>query len=165
MTYDPKQHDNHAIVRYEGRPNKADRPAEKTRMRRFLEFLHLSSRKTHELGEAYAVAEVAKKQNEAVKVAAEAAERATRADLNRTEEVKMVNEEIRQIFSNEDVPDEAVKMQLKALAKRHPEIIEQSEKIDQLVERLRLTRGTQIRIVEDEPAASGPAPPGIAEGI
>ena len=163
MTYDPDQHDDHAIVRYEGRPNEADRPAEKTRMRRFLELLHLVSRKTTEVAEAYADAEVTKKENEAVKIAAQAAEIAARADLTRTIEVKVVNDEIRRIFSEEDMPVETVKMQLKALAERHPEILEQSEKIEQLVERLRLRRGAQFQIVEDQPAASGRPPVSTAD--
>ena len=163
MTWNPDQHDDHAIVRYEGRPNEPDRPAEKTRMRRLLELLHLASRKTTEVGEAYANAEVTKRENEAVKTAAQAAEIAARGDLTRTVEVQLVNEEIRRIFSNEDVPVEAVKMQLKVLAARHPEIKKQCEQIDEIVERLRLTRNTQLQIVEDEPATSGGPPSGTAD--
>lgn len=162
MTWNPDQHDDHAIVRFEGRPNEADRPAEKTLMRRFLELLHLVSRKSSEVAEAYADAEVTKKENEAVKIAAQAAEIATRADLNRAEEVKIVNEEIRRIFTNEDVPVEAVKMQLQALAKAYPEILEQSERINQMIEELRIKRGARLQIIQDEPAASGPASGGSA---
>lgn len=156
MTWEPDQHDDHAIVRYEGRPNKADRPAEKTRMQRFLEFLHLVPRKTDEVAVAYHDAEVVEKPNEAVKIAAQAAEMAARADLTRTVEVKVINDEIERIVTNESLPMEAVKMQLRALVKAHPEILEQSEKIDQLIERLRLQRGIRVQIVQDEPATSGP---------
>lgn len=163
MTWDPDQHDDHAIVRYEGRPNEADRPAEKTRMRRFLEFLRLLPRKTDEVAVAYDDAEVVEKSNEAVKIAAQAAEMAARADLTRTVEVTVVNEEIERIVTNRSLPMEAVRMQLRTLAKAHPEILEQSDKIDQLIERLRLQRGLRVQIVEDQPAASGPpraSPPG-----
>ena len=156
MSWTRDQHDDQAIVRYEGRPNEADRPAEKTCWQRFLEFVHLSSRKTQELGEAFADAEVAKKRNKAVKVAAEAAELAARADLNRAKELRVVNEEIRKIFSDGSLPPEAIKMQLRALAKVHPEILEKVEDIESLVERLRLQRGLHLQIVQDEPAASAP---------
>ena len=158
MTRDPDQHDDHAIVRYEGRPNEADRPAEKTRWQRFREFLHRSSRKTHQLGEAYAGAEVAKKRNEAAKVAAEAAEIASRADLNRAKEIKVVNDEIERIFTNEDLPPAAVMMQLRVLAKGHPEVLQQIEELEKLVETLRLRKGVQLQIIQDqrEPATTGP---------
>jgi len=155
MTWKPDQDDDHAIVRYEGRANDPNRPAEKSRMRRFLELLHLVSRKTSDVAEAYADAEVTKKENEAVKIAAQAAEIATRADLNRTEELKIVNDEIRRIFSDEELPEDAVKMQLGVLAQRHPEILAQSKRIDEIIEKLRLTRGAQVQLLEDEPAQSG----------
>ncbi len=156
MTWNADQHDDHAIVRLEGRPNEADRPAEKTLMRRFLEFLRLVPRKTDEVAQTYVAAEVIKEPNEAVKITAEAAELAARADLTRTVEVTIVNDEIRRIVADESLPIEAVKMQLRALVKAHPEILEQSEKIDQLIEKLRLERGLRVQIVQDEPAASGP---------
>lgn len=156
MTWNPEQPDDHAIVRYDGRPHEADRPAEKTRWRRFLEFLHLTSRTAHGLSQAYAEAEVVKKRNEAVKVAAEAAEIAARADLTRSKVVTVLSDQIERIVTNEDLPEEAVRMQLSLLAKSHPEILEQVDKIEQIVETLRLKRGTRLQIVQDEPAASGP---------
>ena len=156
MTWNPDQHDDHAIVRYEGRPHESDRLAEKTRWQGFLEFLHLKSRKTGELGEAYAEAEVAKKKNEAVRVAAQAADFATHADLNRIKEVKAVNDEIQRIFTNANLPEEARKMQLRALANAHPEILEQSEKIERQIKTLGLRKGVRLQIVQDQPAASGP---------
>ena len=149
MTRDPDQHEDHAIVRYEGRPHKSNRPEVKTRWRRCLEFLHLSSRKTQELGEAFAGAEVAKKQNESAKVAAEAAEIAAKADLTRKQAVKLVNDEIQRIFTDENLPQEAKAMQLSVLAKENPEILEQIEIIRERVESSRLTKGVQIQIVED----------------
>jgi hypothetical protein len=156
MTWNPDQHDDHAIVRYEGRPNEASRPAEKTRWQRFLEFIHIKSRKTGELGEAYADAEVAKKKNEAAKVAADAADIAAHADLTRIKVVKAVNDEIERIFSEVNLPPAARMMQLNVLAKEHPEIMEQLDKLESIEDRLRLNRGVRIQIAQDEPAASTP---------
>lgn len=163
MTWGRDQRDDHAIVRYEGRPNEADRPAEKTRMRWFLEFLRLVPRKTDEVADVFHDAEVVEEPNEAVKNAAQAAEMAARADLTRTVAVTVVNDEIERIVTNKSLPVEAVKMQLRTLVKAHPEILEKSEEIDQLVERLRLKRGLRLQIAQDEPAASGPPPESTAD--
>ena len=162
MTWNQDQHDDHAIVRYEGRPNEGDRPAEKTRWQRFLEFLHIKSRKTQELGKSYSDAELAKRNNEAAKIAAEAAQIAARTDLTRAKVVKLVNDEIQRIFTDESLPTEAVMMQLHVLAKEHPEILQQLKKLENLAETLRLRRGVQLQIVQDqkEPATSGPPSPG-----
>ena len=166
MTLNPDQHDDRTIVRYEGRPNEADRPAEKTRWQRFCAFMRLKSKKTGELGEAFADAEVAKKENEAAKIAAEAAEVATRADLNRMQVVTAVNDEIQRIFTNENLSPEAAMMQLNVLAKEHPEILEQFQKLEKLTAELRLRRGVQLQIGQavEEPASSGPSSSGSELG-
>ena len=156
MTWHPDQHEDHAIVRFDGRPNDADSPVEKTRWKRFREFLHLSSRKTQELGEAYVGAEVAKKQNEAAKLGAEAAEIAAKADLKRAQTVKVVNEEIQRIFTDKDVPPEAKVMQLSVLAKEHPEILAQLKIIEEHAESSRVTRGVQIQLIEDRKPSPNP---------
>lgn len=156
MTWEPTQRTDHAIVRYEGRPNEGDAPVEKTRWRRFLEFFHLVSRKSSDLGEAYAGAEIAKRQNEATKIGAEAAEIAAKADLTRTENVTLVNAEIRRIFTDEQLPPEVKAMQLNALAKEHPEILEQLKVIDELTEKLRINKGVQIQVIEDRTPSPNP---------
>lgn len=156
MTWDPEQREDHAIVRFEGRSNDAVSPTEKTRWKRFLEFLHLSSRKTYEFGEAYAGAEVAKKENEAAKLAAEAAEIAAKSDLTRAQTVKVVNEEIQRIFTNKDLPPEAKVMQLSVLAKEHPEILAQLKIIEEHTESLRLTKGVKIQLIEDRKPSPNP---------
>ncbi|MCZ6653297.1 MAG: hypothetical protein O7D91_09765 [Planctomycetota bacterium] len=156
MTSDPNQREDHAIVRYEGRSNDAVSPVEKTRWKRFLEFLHLSSCKTHEFGEAYAGAEVAKKENEAAKLAAEAADIVAKSDLTRAQTVKVVNEEIQRIFTNKDLPREAKAMQLSVLAKEHPEILAQLKIIEEHAESSRVTRGVQIQLIEDRKPSPDP---------
>ena len=156
MTRDPDQHEDHAIIRFDGRPNDADSSIEKTRWKRFLEFLHLSSSRSQELVEAYAGAEVARKQNEAAKLAAEAAQIAARSDLTRVQAVKVVNEEIQRIFTDKDVPPEAKVMQLSVLAKEHPEILAQLKIIEEYAESLRLTKGVQIQVIEDRKPSPNP---------
>ncbi len=158
MSWTPNQSDNKAIVKFEGRPNDFTDPREQTRLQRFKRFIWPFARSggkwaKHgaELADAYAVARVEKEQSVASEHAAKAAEHAAKADILRTEKVILCNEELQRIFSEEG-SDGLKKLQLAGLLAENPQIRKQLDVVEGLIDRLCLTKGTSIRMVEEQHA-------------
>ena len=153
MTWPPEQRDDHAIVKFEGRPNEPTHSGEKSRWAKFKRLIWPFAKRGGEwakygagLGTAFAEAEVAKKENEAAKLAAEAADTAAAADLKRAEKVKVVNDEIERIFTDPDVPNEAKTLQLANLLQDNPELAQQVERVGELINQLRLKRNVHVEL-------------------
>ena len=158
MSWAPDQSEKNAIVKFEGRPNNFADPAEQTRWERFKEFIWPFARSggkwaKHgvELGDAFAEARVGKEQSVASEHAAKAAEHAAKADLHRTENAILCNEEMQRIFSAEG-SDGLKKLQLARLLAENPQIQNQLDAVEGIMDRLCLTRGTSIRMVEEQHA-------------
>ena len=142
-----------ALVRFSGAPRNDSDPAERTRWQQFLGFFKPWANKggefvgrAHELADAYAESEVAIRQTQAQKYAAEAAEAAARTETLRQEKVKAVNDEIARIFTSDQLPDVAKQLQLATLLAANPDIAEQLNKIENIWTRLHLRHGTEIEL-------------------
>jgi len=157
ITLDPRQHALQLMVWVEALRREADPVAGKTRMRRFLEFLHLPlRRKTHRIAKRCVEATLSKEEDkDFFMLVKKKAALFARDALDRPAAVKMLDAAYRQRSIEEDFL-EAVKRHIKALAKRDPEILDQSERLIQVIEELRLERGVSVQGIGDEPSASGP---------
>jgi len=140
-----------ALIKFEGSPNEPDKPEELNLWQRFKRAIWPWAReggrlatRAKDLGDAYAEAEVAKSDSEAQKFAAEASEAAARADHQRQQTVEAVNEEIRRIFSDEEIPDEAKMLQFANLLANNPELRAQLDNIESLYAKLRVVHGLHI---------------------
>jgi hypothetical protein len=145
--------DSAAIARFEGGPAEAVTLAERTRWQRFLAAIWPFTRKGGawaryggELGKAYVEAEVQLKQNEATRLAAEAAEIAARADVNRNESGVLFNQQVDNIFADDNLPEAVKVLKLAKLLETNPDLLAQLEKVREIMESLRLTRGTSVEI-------------------
>jgi hypothetical protein len=142
-----------ALIKFSGTPNEPNRPEELSRWQRFKRAVWpwarkgglLAERATY-LGEAYAEAEVAKRDSEARKFAAEAADLSARADHTRQETVRLVNDEIQRIFSDETISDMGRMMQLANILAHNPDLADQLKYIDNLYSQLRALRGVQLSV-------------------
>lgn len=158
MSWTPGQSDDNAIVKFEGRPNDFTDPVEQTRWQSFKRFISPFSRSggkwaKHgaELADAYAGARVGKEQSIASEHAAKAAEHAAKADLQRTQKAILCNEELQRIFSEEG-SEGLKKLQLASLLAENPQIQKQLDIVEGIIDRLCLTRGTSIRMVDEQHA-------------
>jgi hypothetical protein len=149
---DPQQ--DVAIIKFVGLPNQLGKPNESTRWRRFLQFLRPWAKKTGwvaqygaEFGQAFAEAELAKRQGEAQKLAMEAANIAAERDHKEHQTVKAVNEEIARIFSQDDQPELARKLQLANLIAANPQIAKQLEIIEAFYVGLQCRYGTSVELI------------------
>ena len=146
-----------AVLKFSGTPNEPESPKEKSRWKNFLKIIWPWAReggrllsKGKKLTEKYYEAEVSKKQNEAEKIAEEAANIAADTDLKNQQKVKLVNEEISRIFSDGDLPDVAKQLQLANLMAENPEIAEQMSKIEDMVLRMRTINFSKFELdIED----------------
>jgi len=142
-----------AIIRFVGTPNEQFASEEQTRWHRFLSFLWpfankagLAAKHTISLADEFRAAEIAKRNAEAEKVAAEAADISAAMDTKRQETIRIVNSEIERIFSDTGTPEIAKKLQLANLLAGNPQIAQQLELIESLCVNLRLKHGTQVEI-------------------
>ncbi|MEM9276787.1 MAG: hypothetical protein AAGA80_28190 [Cyanobacteria bacterium P01_F01_bin.143] len=142
-----------ALIKFTGKPKEPDRPEETTRWRKFLKFIWPWANKggqlvnrVKEITEAYYSSEAVKKENEANKFAAEAENIAADTDLKKQEKVKVVNEEIQRIFSQDNVPDTAKKLQLANLLANNPQIGEQLEKIESIVQKMKVVNFSEFEL-------------------
>lgn len=154
-------------IEFKGIPQNLDAPQELSRWKKFLNWANPffraakeDVRRIKEAGVDIVIAESEIKKAEAeqekaiaAQFQAEAANEAAKADLKNMEVVKAVNDEFARIFSDESVPDSAKLLQLAQLTAKHPEILEQIEKIKSMMETLRVVNFTQISIevTEEEP--------------
>ncbi len=129
------------------------------------ELLGRKLRESGELGEEFVRAKVAQEANAAKKTAAEAAELASRreeheanADLIRQQAAAKFIENLQQLS---DLGPSQQALALAKILEQNPEITEQLCKIENLVDKLRLTRGVIVeeRCVEAAAITQQPAPP------
>lgn len=146
--------DTRSIIRFDGNPNEPSRANEATLWKRFLKVIWPFAktggewaRYSGELGKTFAEAEVAQRVNTAERIAAEAAETAARADINRQDAVRIFSEQIDAIFSGDNVPESAKMLKLAKLLAANPDLTCQVNKVSKLIETLAKTRGTRIEIV------------------
>lgn len=144
-----------AIIKFVGSPNEPDKPSEPTRWQRFLRFVWPWAQKTGwvaqygaELGQAFAEAELAKRQGEAQKLAMDVANAAAERDHKEQQTVRVVNEEIARIFSQDEQPDVSRKLQLANLLAANPQIAEQLEVIESLYAKLRYRHGALVELTD-----------------
>ena len=106
-----------------------------------------------ELGEEYLRAKVAQESNSAEKIAAEAAEIASKQDLNEANADVAKQEALGKFISNlKQMGDLNPVQQTLALAKMiedEPGLIEQIEKIESLLHSLRVVHGTTVGLLSD----------------
>jgi hypothetical protein len=141
-----------AIVKLEGTPNEFA-PKERSLWQKFLNVIWPFTRKGgkwakygYGLSKTFIEAEVANKQNQAAKTAAEAAELSARADANRNQAAKIFNEQIDSIFKDDLLPESAKLLKLAKLLESNPDLAAQLEKVAELIESLQLLHGTSVEI-------------------
>lgn len=159
MNNSPEKEQNRNIVKFVGRPVDTKDEKELSNWKKFLKFIwpwakeggRLISR-SKQLTEDFYQAEVSKKQNEATKFAAEAANIAAETDLKVQQKVKIVNEEISRIFSDPNIPEIAKQLQLANLMTKNPDLVDQLNKIEQIVSKLKAVNFTkfQMKIESDQ---------------
>jgi len=144
------------IVKVEGRPKSLQRLAEQTLWGRFKAFVFPWLRRSKDLGEAYAEAKIAREENEARKIAEQAAEIAARKDVTRQKEVQTFNAIIDDIFAYDTLPPGAKALKLAKLMEKNPQVAKQLEKVKDIIENLALKKGLNLEVV-DESGKSLPA--------
>ncbi len=149
MTFENEEILEATIVKVEGRPNSPKQPGEQARWKGFKAWLFPYLKKSKELAAAYSQAEVTKKENEARKIAEEAAEIAARKDVTKQKEVQTFNAIIDDIFANDTLPPGAKALKLAKLMEKNPQIAKQLEEVKDIIEKLALTRGVNIEVVND----------------
>ncbi|MFC4096438.1 hypothetical protein [Euzebyella saccharophila] len=157
MNNSGEKEQNNRIVKFIGRPTNLQSEVELTKWKRFLKFIwpwakeggKLISR-GKELTEDFYQAEVDRKSKEADKFAAEAANIAAEKDLKIQQKVKVVNEEITRIFSDNNVPDLAKQLQLANLIANNPEISAQLDKIEEVVSKLKAVNFSKFNLEIEE---------------
>ncbi|MEM8937719.1 MAG: hypothetical protein AAGC64_00060 [Bacteroidota bacterium] len=142
-----------AIVKLSSRPKLPDKPNEISKWKRFLNYINPWAKKLNkaaDITQAYYEGEAFKRHNEGKKFAAEAAEIASRIKVSNQEKVKLVNDEIERIFTNDGLPYEAKMLQLANLVANNPEIAEQLQKVKDMSEVLRTVNFTNINFGLEE---------------
>lgn len=149
------ERDAPAIIKYEGIPNP---PTQQSVWRRFLQtvfpFMKRGGKWAEhgaDLARSYAEAEVADRNNRALKTAAEAAEISARADLARNEAAKVFSDEVDAIFADRDLPESARMLKLAKLFEANPDLAAQVERVTDLLNRLHLQYGVTVHF--QNPAA------------
>lgn len=116
---------------------------------RFKAFVCPWLRQSEDLVEAYAKAKVEREENEARKIAEEAAEIAARKDVTRQKEVKTFNAIIDDIFKDDTLPMGAKALKLAKLIENNPQVAKQLENVTDIIEKLALKKGLNIEVVDD----------------
>jgi hypothetical protein len=137
------------IVKVEGTPNLPEQPEERPRWECFKSWLFPHMRKSKELAQAYTEAKVAKEENEARKIAEEAAEIAARKDLTMQQEASEFNALIDDIFADDGMPIGAKALKLAKLMEKNPQIVAQLDEVKGIMEELALKKGLNIEVEED----------------
>ena len=150
MTFENEETRKATIIKVEGRPNSPSRTTETTRWQRFKHWFFPSLRKSKELAEAYAEAKVETEKSSARKTTEEAAEIAARKDLTRLKGVKKYNEIVDDIFADDGLSQDGKLLKLAKLMETNPQVSAQLAKVKDLIEKLALTKGVSIEVV-DEP--------------
>lgn len=153
---------NNSIIKFVGRPTILKDKSELTRWKRFLKFIWPWAKeggkliaRSKQLTEDFYQAEVIKKTNEADKFAAEASNIAAERELKIQQKVRVVNDEIAKIFSDNNVPDIAKQLQLANLIANNPEIASQLNKIDELVTKLKVVNFSKFKLEIEEGVKPG----------
>lgn len=148
---------NRGIVKFIGQPNDPQTDGELTKWKRFLKFITPWAReggklvaKGKQMTEEYYQAEIVKKQSESYKLAEEAANIAAEKDLKIQEKVKVINDEIARIFSDDNLPNVAKQMQLANLLANNPEIAEQLKVIEDMVEKMKVVNFASFNLEVEE---------------
>lgn len=149
MTFELEKISETSLVKVEGRPNLPEKPRERTRWERFKFWLSPHLKKNEELAEAYAKAKVEKEKSEARKRTEEAAEIAARKDLTRQKEVKEFCNIVDVIFADDGLPPGAKALKLAKLMEENPQVAAQLDKIKDLIEKLALSKGLNIEVVDE----------------
>jgi len=134
------------IVKVEGRPNLPEQPEERTRWECFKSWLFPHMRKSKELAQAYTEAKVAKEENEALKIAEEAAEIAARKDLTKQQEASEFNKLIDDIFADDGLLPGVKALKMAKLMEKNPKIATQLDKVKDIIEKLALKKGLNIEV-------------------
>jgi hypothetical protein len=164
----PTSTDKHALQKYEGVPRKRGRRGERSRWRRFCDFMLGVVRPklllAERLGEDYYTARVDEAKAQAEMKSNQAAVIAARADQERSKSVQVFADLVdRQIAPAS--PDLGADLKLAKLLETFPEIAEQVEKIREIRERLTRHHGVKIDIfVGEVPQTLERAESGPGEG-
>lgn len=151
-----------AIVRANGRPLNGRRKGERTRWQGFVGWVSGWFWKADELGEAYLEGRVSRETNESLRVVTEAAEIAARtdvakaqreevlaqADLAKQQAAKQFFENVDNVFARDGAPTQAKLLKLAKLLESNPEVGDQVEKVQEIMERLQFQRGAKIGIFD-----------------
>ena len=142
-----------------GVPRNRDAKDEDKKWKRFKSFFRRKAKKGVKLGEAYAAAEVSKKQSDARKNLEEAAKLAAEKDKIKTEEnlqkqkvVQEFNKAVDDIYADDGLPESAKKLKLAKLMENNPEIIKQIDKINTIVDKLSYTKGMVFEVQQEQKA-------------
>lgn len=159
--FDPDTETQPAVIKFEGNPTNPQSEKESTRWRRFLNLIRLWGTRAglvaedaYSLADEFGKAEIAKKNAEAEKIAAEAAEITAASDSKRQETVITVNDEIQRIFSDNETPELAKRLQLTNLLSANPELAAQLEKIEEISDMLKIQHGTRVEFQQPEDTSS-----------
>lgn len=156
MSFETDEISKATLVKVEGAPNVPNKPADKRLWSRFKRWLFPHIYKTEKLATEYAEAKVQKEKSSARKIAEEAADIAAKKDTERAkkalldqEEVLKFNSAVDDIFGDDGLPEEAKVLKFAKLMEKNPRVIEQLDRVKEVIERLRLTRGVSIDVVGD----------------
>ncbi len=145
-----------AIVKAEGRPRSPHQPNERTRLKRFKDWLHPHLKKSEKLTEAYAEAKVTKETNEANRIAQEAAKIAAQTDLEnakkdivKQKEVEQFSANIDDIYKDDGLPLQAKQMKMAKLLENNPGIIQQLNRVTEVMEKLESQKKSKFAFVEE----------------
>jgi len=137
-------------------PARLEEAHEESWWRRFWRRLWPRLKENSELGEAYLGAKVAQEQNTARKLAEEAAEIAARREredrTSKLDDAAKFNALVDDIFADDGLPQEIKALKLTNLVADHPELEAQFERVKGMLERLRLTKGLRVEVVDVDPA-------------
>jgi hypothetical protein len=154
-----------AIIRFEGAPSVPHQPGEEVRWRRFLAMVWpwarqagVAAKRAASLADEFRAAEIRQRNAIADKAGAEAAEISTATDSVRQETVRVVNEEIERIFSDNGIPEFAKRLQLANLLSANPQLLQQLERIESMYERIKSENGTKVEIEKPKGISLNDAP-------
>lgn len=138
-----------SVTKVECSPKLLENSKEVRTWETFIQLISHWLKPNKELGQAYITAKVTKEINEAQKIAEEAAEISANKDMIRQQEANEFFKLVEDIFKDDNLPLIAKRLKLAKLFENNPGIEEQLNKIESIIDKLRLTKGVIIDTVEE----------------
>lgn len=155
MSVDDRQLIEGALCKAEGVPKKSN-PEELSRWQQFKYWVFPHLKKNAELAQEYACAEVTQKKadaqvciEEAARIAAEREKTEAETDLINQQATEQFNKNIDSIFKDDSLPDAAKQIKLAGLFSKNPEIADQLNQVNYIIEKLELTKHTRIKVTNE----------------